>query len=123
MKKTVILTIVFTIFLAGCGSQSAAGTEVPPAYNILGEWEYTLIATDGNTYDNGTITFAGTSDQGSWTQLNFYEVEYAGTFTVNGDAIRLTGDVTWMGQITDASHMNGTWQNNEASGEWTAVKK
>lgn len=123
MKKTAILFLVTAVFLAGCGSQTAASTEVSPAYNILGEWEYTLIATDGNTYDSGTITFAGASDQGTWTQLNFYEVEYTGTFTVSGNAIRLTGDATWQGQITDASHMNGTWQNNEASGEWTAVKK
>lgn len=123
MKKHTILFIVAVIFLTGCGSQSAANTEVPPAYNILGEWEYTLIATDGNTYDSGTITFTGTSSQGNWTLLNFYEIEYTGSFTVNGVVINLTGDGTWQGQIVDASHMNGTWQNNEASGKWTAVKK
>lgn len=123
MKKVVISFLVAAIVLAGCGSQTAANTEVPPVHNILGEWEYTLIATDGNTYDSGTITFAGASDQGTWTQLNFYEVKYTGTFTVNGNAINLAGDGIWQGQIADASHMNGTWQNNEASGEWTAVKK
>jgi hypothetical protein len=114
---------MIAIFLAGCGAQTAANTEVPPVYNILGEWEYTLTATDGNTYDSGKTTFTGTSSQGNWTQLNFYEVEYSGTFTVTGDLISLTGDGIWQGNITDASHMNGTWQNNEASGQWTAVKR
>jgi hypothetical protein len=123
MKKTAIFLIVSAVLLAGCGVQTAVSTAIPPVYNILGEWEYTLTATDGNTYDNGKITFTGTSSQGNWTLLNFYEVEYKGAFTVNGDAINLTGDGTWQGQITDDSHMNGTWQNNEASGKWTAVKK
>jgi len=123
MKKTTIFLIVSAILLAGCGVQTAVSTEVPPVYNILGEWEYTLTATDGNTYDSGKITFTGTSNQGKWTQLNFYEIEYSGTFTVTGDLVSLTGDGIWQGNITDASHMNGTWQNNEASGKWTAVKR
>lgn len=121
MEKIALLSILAAIILAGC--QAAAGTEVPPVYNILGEWEYTLITTDGNTYDSGSITFTGAADQGRWTLLNFYEVEYSGTFTVNGDAINLMGDGTWQGNITDAYHMNGTWQNNEVRGTWTAVKK
>lgn len=123
MKKTVVLFMLVAIVLTGCGGQTTASTKAPPAYNILGEWEYTLIAADGNTYDSGKIIFTGESNQGSWTQLNFYEVEYRGTFTVNGSAINLTGDGIWQGQISDASHMNGTWENNETSGKWTAIKK
>jgi uncharacterized lipoprotein NlpE involved in copper resistance len=124
MKKSTILLILAIVFsLVGCTSGQDANAESQTAFNILGEWEYTLIATDGNTYDNGTITFKGDASRGTWTQLNFYEIEYSGTFTVKGNVITLAGDGIWQGNITDASHMSGEWQNNEASGEWTAVKK
>ncbi|MBI3168595.1 MAG: hypothetical protein HYZ22_08965 [Chloroflexi bacterium] len=123
MKKIrPLLVLIALLSIASCTAQPAKNTE-PAAYDILGKWEYTLTTPDGNEYDNGTMEFTGTSDQGNWTQLNFYNVEYTGTYSVTGDAISLVGDATWQGHFVDTTHMSGEWQNNEASGEWTAVKK
>lgn len=123
MKKIgPLLFLVALLSIAGCTAQPAKNTE-PAAYDILGTWEYTLTTPDGNEYDTGTMEFTGDSNQGNWTQLNFYDIEYTGTYTVSGDSISLAGDATWQGHFIDSTHISGQWQNNEASGEWTAVKK
>jgi len=122
MKKIKsLLVLIALLSIAGCTSKPK--NVEPAAHNIIGKWEYTLTTPDGNEYDNGTMEFIGNSDQGTWTQLNFYNIEYSGTYTVSGDAISLAGDATWQARFADETHINGQWQNNEASGEWTAVKK
>jgi hypothetical protein len=124
MKKIVFALILTTLFsIAGCTTNPETNTGAPAMYDITGEWEYTLTTPDGNVYDDGTIEFRGTPNQGDWTQLNFYNIEYTGTYTVSGDALSLAGDATWQGHFVDAAHLSGSWQNNEASGEWTAIKK
>jgi len=124
MKKFRLALILIILFSSnGCAVKSADSTEVSAAHDITGTWEYTLIAADGNVYDNGTIEFSGAANRGSWTLLNFYNVEYAGTYIVNGNKVLLAGDETWQGAFVDDTHLSGQWKNNEASGEWTAIKK
>ena len=117
-----LFTLAVLLSVVGCASSPEADVETP-LHNIVGSWEYTLTASDGNVYDSGTINFDGNASQGNWTLLNFYDVEYSGTYTVNGNAITLTGDETWQGNFADDTHITGQWQNDEANGEWTAEKK
>lgn len=124
MKKIRSLLVwVALLSVAGCTVNPEPAAEIPAAYDIVGTWEYILTTPDGNVYDEGTIEFTGTSNQGDWTLLNFYDVEYAGTYTVIGDTISLVGDETWQARFADETHITGQWQNEEASGEWTATKK
>ena len=93
-------------------------------FDIRGEWTYTMTATDGNTYDNGSITFSGEPTQGTYHQVNVYQVEYEGDFSVNGSDLVLTGDETWEGTIVDANNLSGTWSHPDgASGTFTASRK
>lgn len=123
MKKVSFLMVLIVLLsVVGCSSKSETNTE-SPAFNIVGHWEYTLTTANGNIFDDGTIEFTGDPSEGSWTQLNFYEYEYKGTYIVSGESISLAGDENWTGRLVDERHMTGEWQNNDASGEWTAVKK
>lgn len=124
MKKIALILVVSVLFFAaGCAPANTPATATPVSHNLVGEWEYAMTNSDGNNYDNGTITFTGTPTQGEWTLVNFYAVEYRGSYTVTGDVISLTGDETWQGRFTDGSHMDGTWHKEDADGTWTAVKK
>jgi len=122
--KMIKYPLILAVLLSVVGCTTSTDTDVEtPSHHIAGSWEYTLTASDGNVYDEGTIEFTGTSNQGKWTLLNFYDVEYDGTYTVNGNTISMAGDETWQGSFADDTHINGQWQNDEASGKWTAVKK
>lgn len=91
--------------------------------DIRGEWEYTMVTENGNTYDTGTIVFSGQPGKGAYLETNIYDVEYQGEFSVSGNAIKLTGDETWEGIIT-ATAINGTWSHDDGeSGTFNAVKK
>lgn len=46
-----------------------------------------MLAEDGNTYDTGTIEFTGELEEGTYRQLNIYEIEYEGEYRVKGAAI------------------------------------
>ena len=114
--KILIISLIALFMLAAC--QPAA------KYDIRGEWEYTMTTTDGNTYDTGTITFDGDAAKGTYLEINFYQVEYKGEFTVNGTALKLNGDETCDGTVTDANTLNGAWSHtNGASGTFTARRK
>jgi len=104
------------LLLAGCAPKAD--------FDIRGEWEYTMTTTDGNTYDVGTITFAGEPTQGTYLEINIYQVEYKGEFTVNGTVLKLTGDETWEGIVSDANNLSGTWSHTDgASGTFTATRQ
>lgn len=122
-KATSLLFVLVLFFVAGCAPETTPSAEASVAFDVVGEWDYTMTNSDGNNYDDGTIRFTGTSTQGEWTLVNFYAVEYAGSYTVTGDGISLTGDETWQGRFTDGSHISGTWQKDDANGTWDAVKK
>ena len=113
---------IFFILLL-CALLCSACIAQEPDFDIRGEWNYTMTSTDGNTYDNGTITFSGEPTQGTYRQVNIYQVEYEGDFTVNGIDLVLTGDETWEGTIVDANNLSGTWSHADgASGTFTAVR-
>ena len=124
MKKMVTLLIAaVAFFVVGCAPQVTPSAETSATYDVVGEWEYAMTKSDGNLYDDGTIRFTGTATEGEWTLVNFYEVEYSGSYTVSGDVISLTGDETWQGRFTDDSHISGTWQKDDANGTWSTVRK
>jgi hypothetical protein len=114
--KILFISLIALFILAAC--QPAAD------FDIRGEWEYTMTTTDGNTYDTGTITFDGEAAKGTYLEINIYQVEYKGEFTVNGTAFKLTGDETWEGTLTDANTISGNWSHTDgASGTFTAKRK
>jgi hypothetical protein len=102
--KAPIFFLLLILALSSCAPQAD--------FDIRGEWEYTMTASDGNTYDAGTMTFSGEPAKGTYLQVNIYEVEYEGDFTLNGSALKLTGYETWEGFLTDANTMEGTWSRD-----------
>ena len=109
--------LLSTLLLSACSTEE-------PGFDIRGEWTYTMTATDGNTYDNGTITFSGDPMQGTYHQVNIYQVEYEGDFSINGTDLVLTGDETWEGTIMDANNITGTWTHADGvSGTFTANRE
>lgn len=115
-KWFTLLVLFSCLLLPGCAPKAD--------FDIRGEWEYTMTATDSNAYDMGTITFDGEAANGTYVELNFYQIEYTGEFTVNGTTLTLSGDETWQGVIADANHISGTWSHDDgASGTFTATRK
>ena len=99
-----------------------SGCEEPAEYDIRGTWDYAQYHLDSLLYDNGTITFVGELTRGDWTQYNFYDVEYTGTYSVSGTQVALDGELEdWTGSFIDETHMEGSWQSEEDSGTWIAV--
>jgi hypothetical protein len=118
MKIPPVLLIVIALLLSACATTPSAD------FDIRGEWEYTMTSTDGNTYDTGTITFDGEAAMGTYLEINIYQVEYTGEFSVNGTALKLTGDETWEGTLTDANALSGTWSHSDGvSGTFTATRR
>lgn len=116
LRRTFLILLWSALLCSACASKG-------PEFDIRGEWTYTMTATDGNTYDTGIITFSGESTQGTYRQVNIYQVEYAGDFSVNGTEFVLTGDETWEGTIVDANNLSGSWSHPDgASGTFTASR-
>ena len=133
MRKTLTFAIFVSIGLLlvfacnGISERNEPATLAAPQYSILGTWNYTLIAElEGSSYeyDSGTIAFDGTETSGTFTQTDFYETEYQGTYAVDGKDMTITGSQIWTGAFTDATSMSGTWNSVEdgESGTWTATK-
>lgn len=111
-----LLLAASLFLLASCAPQAD--------FDIRGEWEYTMTASDGNTYDAGSMTFEGQPAKGRYLQVNIYEVEYDGEFTVSGTALKLTGYETWEGVMADANTIEGTWSHDDGfSGVFIATRK
>ena len=124
LKFVLILSILLAA-LSACGSEPPAE---PPTYSIQGAWDYTLYyEEDGsqNTYDAGTFTFSGNDIRGTYLMLNFYQVEYEGSYTVDGEKIMMAGPEILEGIFEDAIHLSGTWVSEESgiSGTWEAVRQ
>jgi hypothetical protein len=114
-----------TLMFGGCGSSSSNDNPTTPAtFNIIGKWNYTMLSGN-NTWDSGSFTFTGSSESGTYTQVNIYDVTYTGTYTVSGDKVTLDGSEDFSGTFSDASNMSGTWRKDDSSesGSWTAVKQ
>jgi hypothetical protein len=116
--KLLLPFLIISALLAGC----TPGAD----FDIRGDWEYTMTDSGGNTYDMGVITFDGKPEKGTYIEVNIYQVEYEGEFTVNGNnLLTLSGEETWQGVIVDADTINGTWGHEEegSSGTFTASRK
>ena len=55
------LSLVFLLVMF-----SLTACKTSSEYDIRGSWEYIRIASDGNVYDSGTITFSG----GAYLKIN-----------------------------------------------------
>jgi hypothetical protein len=111
-----LFLLVACLLLAGCAPKAD--------FDIRGEWDYTMTTTDGNTYDIGTVTFNGEPTKGTYLEINIYQVDYKGDYTVKGALLKLIGDENWEGTITDANSISGVWSHDDgASGAFTAKRK
>ena len=118
MKRAFVAagSLLAAALLVSCVTASFDGPLV-----LGGVWSYTLTDTSGNTYDGGTIRFEGGDLSGTWTQRNLYDVEYSGTWAVDGVTVTVTGPETWKGRATGPDSLEGTWtKDNGDSGTWTA---
>ncbi|MFC1853493.1 hypothetical protein ACFL27_25155 [candidate division CSSED10-310 bacterium] len=109
---------------APTSTPTATSTVTPttaPAADIRGTWSYIQSSNTG-TYDQGTITFSGSTSSGSYSGFNYYEYEFSGNYTVHGNDVTLTGDKEWTGAFDDSTHMSGTWYYDSELCTWTAEK-
>ncbi len=129
MKKIIVLLALLSLLLAGCGSDDKPLTA---DYDITGTWEYTLHQDDmeDTTYDNGTITFSGVPTEGTYTLINFYDIEESGTYLVDRLVFGINGgdEFRVKGSFTDADHLLGTWESGDSrklgvGGLFTATRK
>ena len=59
MKTKILLPVLILILLL-----SACSPAEPPAQDIRGSWTYTMNDAQGSFYDQGTITFNGSANEG-----------------------------------------------------------
>ena len=111
-----VLVIVLLFQLSACASKGN--------FDIRGKWEYTMTAADGNTYDTGTITFNGEPAKGTYHEVNIYQVNYSGEYSMNGAVLNLTGSETWKGEFVGTNSIKGIWRHNDGvSGTFIALRK
>lgn len=111
-----VISFVLVLFLGGCIASYD--------YNVKGEWNYELFASDGHAYDKGTVTFTGNPMAGYYDMLNYDNQDFSGAFTVKGEEIRLTGSVNWKGTLSDENTMSGDWWDNIGTeGTFTAARQ
>jgi hypothetical protein len=124
IKTFVVLILCGGLIIVGGCTSSSSDPTTPATFSILGTWTYTML-TGNNTWDTGTFTFTGTSESGTYTQVNIYNITYTGTYTVSGINVTLDGSEDFSGTFSDAANMNGNWtlDDGSESGTWTAVKQ
>jgi hypothetical protein len=116
LTRLTLFTLLLSLLLAGCSPTAE--------FDIRGDWNYTLIASDGNVYDAGTITFTGKGTAGTYAEINVYQVAYKGEFSMQGKALLLTGDEIWKCTVADANNFSGTWSHADGvSGTLIAIRK
>lgn len=119
MRKSLFFVSLGVFVVVLCTACSAKAD-----YDVRGTWSYTMFTPEGNTYDTGMITFTGKPAKGTYLQVNIYEVEYEGAYTVEGTKIVLTGDESWEGTLMSATEMWGFWSHDEeANGAWAADRQ
>jgi hypothetical protein len=121
MKHAFALTVVlsFCVLVSSCATAPFKGP-----VDLQGTWGYTMTDTYNNTYDNGIIRFEGEKLLGSWTIKNVYDIEYDGTWQIEGASLVLAGAETWRGTVTGPNSIEGTWsRENGDTGTWTARRQ
>ncbi len=114
--RTLLLLSLVCLLLMSCGTKAD--------FDIRGEWLYTMTAMDGNTYDTGMIKFSGEATRGTYLEINIYEVEYDGEYTVDGVTLKLGGHENWEGTIEDLNTISGSWSHEDGvSGTFVAARK
>lgn len=103
--------LLVLVLLSGCTSQPPAAST-----SIEGRWNYTLLDSAGNTYDQGTMDFEGDGPSGVWLQVNYYRVEYTGTYRLGDDGYEISGAETWRVRLSSEAKAQGTWTNNQGEG-------
>jgi len=127
MKKLILLAVLFTLLLTGCGAKN--DELLPATYDIIGVWEYRMSELDqqNTTYDSGTLTLTGTVDEGTYVRVGANGDETTGTYVVSNIAFSLYGDdgLIVQGSFPEPSVLFGTWEWDDEStgGLWTAEQK
>lgn len=107
--------IAICLLLTACAPQAE--------FDIRGDWEYTMTAANGNIHDLGVITFSGQPTKGTYRQVNIYQVEYEGDYTVSGATLTLAEPETWVGEVA-ADAISGTWTHADGiSGVFVATRR
>lgn len=125
MKKLILLLILFTLLLTGCG-----GDKVPPpsTFDVTGTWEFRMSEHDKQAidYDTGTITFTGEPDGGEFTLLSDKGLEISGIYIVSGIAFSFETDQDFViqGSFPDEDNLFGSWEvTRNIGGLWTAERR
>ena len=127
MKKLILLAVLFTLLLTGCGAKN--DELLPATYDIIGVWEYRMSELDqqNTTYDSGTLTLTGTVDEGTYVRVGANGAETTGTYVVSNIAFSLYGDdgLIVQGSFPEPGALFGTWEWEDEStgGLWTAEQK
>ena len=127
MKKLVLLVMLLSLLLAGCGSKD--DELLPATYDITGAWTYRMSELDqqATTYDSGTITFTGTVDEGTYVRVSADGSETSGTYVVSNIAFSLEGDddLIVQGSFPEPGALFGSWEwaDESAGGLWTAEQQ
>lgn len=119
MKQTTNLVgflLISMMVLVACGSGATA------TYDVRGTWDYVFTTPNGNIWDEGTITFKGSPTKGTFVQVNIYDVEYEGAYTVRDEQLTIEGPETWEGAFLDENEIVGTWEGGGDRGTWVATR-
>lgn len=116
---SMIFALIFIMF-AGCDWRDIA------PYDITGTWQYIQFHENDNNqsyvYAQGTLTFIGDRDRGTYTGVCNHGHTFRGNYHVRVARIFLTGDITWTGMFIDNRKIEGTWLSAGAVYEWEAIR-
>ena len=127
MKKLILLLVLLTLLLSGCGAKN--DELLPATYDITGEWTFRMSELDqqNTTYDSGTITFTGTVDEGTYLRISENGEETTGTYVVSNIAFSIYGDdeLIAQGSFPEPGALFGTWEwaDESTGGLWTAKQQ
>jgi hypothetical protein len=73
----------------------------------------------------GSITFTGSSAQGSASLVSVYDIEYQGEYSVSGSNISVQLDQVWTGWFFADERMAGTWMDSDGQtmGGWEVKRE
>jgi len=94
MKKLIVL--MFSIVLLGSCTQQQAPSQICDK-DLVGYWQSSNNGPNGNP----RVLFIGADLTGNWTNLNYSQPTFAGTFTCDGNnGLCFVTDFGWIGTYT-----------------------